>query len=708
LQLGLEDLSQIPVFSSAATLTDTGTNTVPASVTVITHEDIITSGARSLDELLEIFVPALAYMYKVQGNQLGIRGIISDRNNKILLTVNGRNMNVLARDGGAVTERWFSTLGDIRQVTVVNGPGSAVYGPGAIAGVIAIETFDGTTFEGSEVSFKGGLVEEFVMGEVRHGQRLANGQSLFLYYGADKYEGAEDAPHKLAYDTVNRPWLGPESIPISANEDIPFFTTSDNGSFQDMIRQKFHAQLDGDSYRVWMRFTRSGSTIPGDQTLLSTASPDYMRRAGAANQQLTLNGEYTQELDATLDIDYSLSYMTSDVVFNMAFPEGLRGWREDNTRLRALLHYTPDFRHDLALGAEYSYTTFGRKSRLHAVSRMISRGRLVSQDTDTASYIGSLAPDTRWYSDMVSLFGEYQWHLDEHWTSFAGMRLDKHRFTPWMFSPRLALVFQPDSLHSFKLTYNRSVRHGDDADLYQQNELGGGQGDLEEIDYYEFIYSLHPGEALQFDLSGYFFDHDVVAWNPVKKFTEELGTLQAVGVEARLAWSTENYLLVLSHNFTKQLDFDLADDSITVQNISASPYGYGNDLANWNNHITKLRFEYRLNSRLSWWSSLRVFWGMPGAVDLADYNRQELRGSATLRLEGLPLYKDSKRAFEESVYLDTGAAYQWSDAISVNFHLYNLLGLMDEDYNKRNHFQRTSQYRDAEPSVALRLTYRFQ
>ena len=42
----------------------------PASITTITQEQIRLSGARNLDELLDIYVPGFQYMLKAQGNQI--------------------------------------------------------------------------------------------------------------------------------------------------------------------------------------------------------------------------------------------------------------------------------------------------------------------------------------------------------------------------------------------------------------------------------------------------------------------------------------------------------------------------------------------------------------------------------------------------------------------------------------------------------------
>ncbi len=85
----LEELMNIPVVSTA-TLTETKPRLVPAAVTTITEEQIKASGARSLFELLDIYVPNLQWIrHHWESDHLGLRGIISDRDDKYLLLVNG-------------------------------------------------------------------------------------------------------------------------------------------------------------------------------------------------------------------------------------------------------------------------------------------------------------------------------------------------------------------------------------------------------------------------------------------------------------------------------------------------------------------------------------------------------------------------------------------------------------------------------------------
>ena len=115
---------------------------------------LVSSGARSLDEALEIYVPNMQFMRNHHGAAaMGVRTILSSTNNKVLLLVNGRVINHRLQQG-AFSERDLPTLGDIHHIDVIRGPGSAVYGPGAVAGVINIITQSHQTFTGLDTTIR--------------------------------------------------------------------------------------------------------------------------------------------------------------------------------------------------------------------------------------------------------------------------------------------------------------------------------------------------------------------------------------------------------------------------------------------------------------------------------------------------------------------------------------------------------------------------
>jgi len=684
LLMDLEDLSEIQTLDSSSTLTSTEVKNIPSSLVIITQKEIQESGARNLDELLEIYVPDLAYMHKVHGNQLGIGGIISDRNNKILLTLNGRTLNIKATDGGAVTERWFSMLGDIKQIKVISGPGSSIYGPGAIAGVINIETFNAESFDGFEATLRAGYVENFSSLDLKYATHFSNDVGLFLYGGIDNYNGSneDESVAKLAFDYPKKD--------IVANEKLPFSLPNNNSSFDDEIRKKIHLQINYNDLEFWSRYTQSGMHNPTTQNLYTNTDIQYLQNTGAGNEQWSNSLTYTQNISRNFNIKYNASYINSKVKitnsdrFNSI---GNRDWVEDSTTLHILGNYTQDEDTSYALGAEYSYNRFG----------------------DSNSVFQALLPKgVSWNTAMYSFFGEIQHHLSENLTTFLTLRSDKHTYSPWMFSPRVALVYNLDHNNLLKCNYSHSVRHADEADLYYNDVYQQTKPDVEYIDHYELLYTNY-NDAITFDAKASYNRHNVVSYNDASTpgNSEYIGKVKFYTLEAKLDYTTKDYSFFISHNYTKQLDFDLRDPNIQRQNISASPYGYGNDLANWNNHITKLRLNYNYSDKLKFINSLQIYWGMPGAVDLAHYN-METFDSSGFAYYRLPLYTDGTRAFEESIYFNSALVYKLNKQMTLSLHGYNLLGLFDEDLNKRNYFKKTSHYVDEAPSIAFTFNYKLK
>jgi len=81
--ISFEELAKIKI--SSASLTKVDRKFAPASITYITQQDIVDSGARRLDELLDIMVPNLQLVRHNYGpTHVGIRGLITDRDNSYL------------------------------------------------------------------------------------------------------------------------------------------------------------------------------------------------------------------------------------------------------------------------------------------------------------------------------------------------------------------------------------------------------------------------------------------------------------------------------------------------------------------------------------------------------------------------------------------------------------------------------------------------
>jgi len=120
----------------------------PLSSTVLTHDEMIASGATCIEEALRL-VPGVIVRQKDNGNyDVQIRGndnlpaknmLLYAENTKTLVMIDNRPVFNYAF-GGILWETLPVTFSDIDRIEVVRGPSSALYGPNAVTGVINIIT----------------------------------------------------------------------------------------------------------------------------------------------------------------------------------------------------------------------------------------------------------------------------------------------------------------------------------------------------------------------------------------------------------------------------------------------------------------------------------------------------------------------------------------------------------------------------------------
>jgi iron complex outermembrane receptor protein len=113
----------------------------PSAVTVLTEEDIRAIGAESIPELLR-YVPGMdVEIINASFYTLGARGFTTEANNLLLVLIDGMEVNIELFG----EPFWLAlpiTINDIKRIEVIRGPGSALYGANAFAGVVNIITKD--------------------------------------------------------------------------------------------------------------------------------------------------------------------------------------------------------------------------------------------------------------------------------------------------------------------------------------------------------------------------------------------------------------------------------------------------------------------------------------------------------------------------------------------------------------------------------------
>ena len=681
----------------------------PAAVTRVDADAIWSSGARNLNELADLFVPnAQVIRHHAQPPHLGFRGIISDKDDKYLLRVNGRLMNNRAQIG-AFSEHYLPMLGDIHHIDFVRGPGSTTYGPGAITGVVNIVTHNGLTFEGTDATVRGGFVEHFLSTEIRHGRQFSDDSGVFLYYGYADYSGADQRHSPYVF---GRTFTALEDVPVVAGQPVTFDIPNDHRTYRSSGRHKMHVHYTYESFDAWLRYTRSGeqeafrrdfiSSSPFGNAPLGTTFADLATEE-AGYQQLTAFLGYRLEPSDCLNIELALSYDMFDLErLTQEVPSGYIAHREDEWFARVLARWDPLERHSLAFGFEYSHEDFGLGS---------------PGFPHRPAYTPRQRDDTRpWGTDTFSLLGEYQWRITDQWTSFLSGRADKHTYTEFLFSPRAAVVWMPTERDTLKFIAADAVRRVEDDVLRFMALQDTDFDEVETLGSLELRYERQPGEHRHWAVSTFYEDTQTVAFarraGEAAGRSQVLGEFQIWGIELETVYRTDDTRFVASHSYTDLVNGHLLDPTI-VQGVSAYPYNvlfpddpFGRHLANWSPHLTKLFASHDLDACWSASASLRVYWGFPGAQDLTEYNNI-LFATTGSPSPGLGLSDPGyTKSFGGNYYLDLGLERRIRDRGAVRLDFYNILGWFDQDLNKRNYLNRLSEYRVE--AAALALTARLE
>lgn len=727
LDISLVDLMNLEI-EPVGTLTRTTRRMVPAAVTTLTREQIWSCGAHSLNELLEIYIPNLQYgRQDWEAPHLGMRGIINDRDDKYLMLVNGKVMNERTHYG-ALSERDLPLFGDIHHIDVVRGPGSAIYGPGAVSMVVNIVTDNAMTFEGTQIISKLGAIDEFYSAEIKHGRKFDDGSGLFVYVGADQYFGADgdDAPWIFG-SSFNVKGTGPDDnwwewwdwgagqpaevtrtpspYRIEKGKPAPMSINGDGQAYNNDRRYKFHVQYTKDNFDIWARYTRGGQHYLLPRDILDNENgwwpyaywqgnyfntpyeniPKLM--SGTGYQQTTVYGSYKHELDETTAIDYALSY---DKFYyeRLSWGSNFNDSAEEKIYSKILVSSRPNERHSFAVGGEASYEKWGGDN--------FNTYQMGRDDWSTMTFSG---------------MAEWQWNITDKLTSFIGYRIDRNTYTHNMHSPRGAIVYTPNEKDTFKFMATKSVRMTNAEEL-RHKHLGlggtGRHGRPEEIDNFELRYERQHSENQWFAVSIFHSKLDVVSWSG--STTDNVGVQKHWGIEGEYTYKKGKFELNASHGYVKLLDFTIGDPS-AEQYLSAHPYDFGYDLANWANHISKIQVKYDVDPKWTIDGSARIYWGFPGAKDFAEYaesintwwNVGYASETNTWRRDG-----SWDSAYGPSFFVNLGVEHKPCKDMTIRFDGTNLMGFIDFKYNKRLITQgNADSYRSTAPSFIVSVKYEF-
>lgn len=157
LQLSLEEILNLEV--TTALKTPGKLSNVPATIHLITHEQIVVNGYTNLEEVLDD-IPELEIQKRSSaeyGNYFTLRGIYGTE--KFIIMMDGVRINSPTGTPLPISNNYPIT--NAKQIEIILGPASALYGVDAFTGIINIITYQGSEVKGLQVMSSYGSFNSF-------------------------------------------------------------------------------------------------------------------------------------------------------------------------------------------------------------------------------------------------------------------------------------------------------------------------------------------------------------------------------------------------------------------------------------------------------------------------------------------------------------------------------------------------------------------
>lgn len=209
--------------TTGATGTPQRASDVGVNMTILTQEDIQRSGARNLAEVMRRVQGMEVRRISGQGYTSNIRGFVKGEVDRLRVLVNGRD-TFKGYNGSTVWSTIPVQLAEIRQIEVVRGPATALYGANAVSGVINIVTYSPLYDDVSNISASYGTQDAREASMV-HTFKLPNNKGGIRVSGnimeMDRFKTEQSSQEALVLLAAEQRTVSLDSL-IQLNDDIQF------------------------------------------------------------------------------------------------------------------------------------------------------------------------------------------------------------------------------------------------------------------------------------------------------------------------------------------------------------------------------------------------------------------------------------------------------------------------------------------------------
>ena len=470
--LTIEQLMEIEVDTvSGASRYEQPVTEAPASVTIVTAEEIKMFGYRTLADILKS-VPGFSVINDRNYQYVGIRGfgLPGDYGTRMLLLVDGVRQNDTVYQTGYVGYELVVDIDLVERVEIIRGPGHTLYGANAMLGVINVITRRGRDMNGVEVSGAAGSYDTY-NGRLSFGKKFAGGLEM-LVSGTYLYSQGQD----LYYPEFDAP-------------------ATNSGWARDCDRERSGSVFLKLAYRDLML---EGGYVKRDKTIPTAPWGTVFNDTGTetTDNSLFLDLKYRRTFENGLDVMGRFSW-------NQYNYDGYYRYNDAGEGEAPLFYTNVDKTRNSWIAGEVQLTKeLGERHKIVGGVEFRDALRMTQQNYDMEV---NLDDHRATWNAGVYLQDEYQ--VFDSLALNAGVRYDHFDTFGDTVNPRVALICSPFSHTTLKFLFGTAFRPPSGYELYYgDGATQKSNTDLKEerSTNYELILEQSLGRSLRGALSGYY------------------------------------------------------------------------------------------------------------------------------------------------------------------------------------------------------------
>jgi outer membrane receptor for ferrienterochelin and colicins len=418
-EASLEELTNIQVYSASKHMQSA--SEAPASVTVVTADEIQKYGYRTLADILQS-VRGFYITYDRDYSYAGVRGfgLPGGRNSGILLLVDGHRINSNVLGQAMLGTEFPVDLDLIERVEIIRGPSSSLYGAGAFFAVINVITRKPSQLKGVEFSFAPASFGTY------EGRASYGGQ----------YQGLNILLSGTFYNSQGQTLFYPQFDGPATNNGVTQNTDYENS-------QHILATISFRGFTLQGLFSRRDKGVPTGY--FGTVFNDPRTGTSDDHQYFDLGYQHSigEKWELTAKTSYDQVRLQAPLAFFAGLPSGsttvdtysVRGnWWDGEVKLsRTLLE-----KHKITLGTEITDN--------------------VRQDQGDHTSIGNVFGTDQASSLIWALYGQDEFAVTNRVSLSAGLRYDHYSSFGGTTNPRLGLIYHLLQPTTLKLLYGTAFR----------------------------------------------------------------------------------------------------------------------------------------------------------------------------------------------------------------------------------------------------------